>query len=45
MKNAKTEVNELWRELREAINEAYRNNELREERLCLRDYAENIGLA
>lgn len=36
-------INAMWQGLREIINETYQNNESREERLALRDYAENIS--
>ena len=43
--NTKREVNRLWDEFREAINEAYRlaDESRNEDGVCLRDYAENIS--
>ena len=43
--NHKTSIDQLWREFRTAINQAYAEaNETRnEDGVCLRDYAENIS--
>jgi len=36
-------IDKMWRGLRDIINETYQNNASMDERLCLRDYAENIS--
>ena len=43
--NTKRTIDQLWEQLRDAINEAYRlaNESRNEDGICLRDYAENIS--